>query len=164
MTRAADVMTADVTTIREDQSVEHLVHLLRVSHFACLPVLDAEERAVGVISENDVLRAFAFNVGGEGEFSTKLHDRAERKGVTTRLIQALDDIERTAAGLRTLMGRPVRELMNPVVHSCKEDDPVEELCKTMVWKSVHRLIVLRDDGKVCGLVSSLDLVRNLGGV
>ena len=68
---ARDVMTTEVTTVREDTSIEQLIHLLRVSHFSGIPVVDKEGRAVGLVSETDILRALAYTVGppGSGESS-----------------------------------------------------------------------------------------------
>ena len=64
--------------------------------------------------------------------------------------------------MQHLIQRSVRDLMPPVLHSCKPDTPLKEVCGTMAWKGVHRIIVLDDEGKVAGLISALDAVRRFG--
>jgi CBS domain-containing protein len=160
--RARDVMTREVTTVSQDVPVEELIQLLRVSHFSAIPVIDQDGRAVGLVSETDILRALAYTVGppGTGEFSPKF--QAGKRRVSAVILDAAGHGDaRTSAALRELVKRPVRELMTPYVHSCSLDAAVVELCEMMVWKEIHRVVVV-DDGKPVGIVSSIDLITKLG--
>lgn len=163
--KAQDVMTKDVTTVALSDSVEKLVHIFRVSHFTGIPVVDAEGRCVGLVSETDILRALAYTLSppGSGEFSTKFKGR--ERMATSRLLDAANKAQLevgAAVVMRELLTRQVQELMTPVVHSCNPDDELQAVCETMAWKEIHRVIVCDADGKVVGLISALDLARRFG--
>jgi CBS domain-containing protein len=53
--RVADLMTLDPVTVPIDATIEEAEALLREFHITGLPVVDAEERLVGVISQTDLL-------------------------------------------------------------------------------------------------------------
>ncbi len=137
--RARDVMTPEVTTVSQDVPVEELIGLLRASHFSGIPVVDADGRAVGLVSETDILRVSSVILDAVGHGD--LH---------------------SAAALRELVQRPVHDLMTPYVHHCSADDPVVEVCEMMVWKEIRRVVVLDEERRPVGMISSIDLIRRLG--
>jgi CBS domain-containing protein len=55
----------------------------------------------------------------------------------------------------------VRDIMTPVVFIVKTDTPVREVVKQMVSLKVHHLFVVDADGALVGVISSLDVLRNL---
>lgn len=171
MILARDVMTTDVTTINHSTSVEKLIHVFRLSHFTGIPVVDDEGRAVGLVSETDILRALAYTLhpptGKSGEHKIPDPESPDEKEerdrrATTRLLLAASkaDLEvQAAVVMRELLTRQVRELMTPIVHSCLPEAPLAEVCDTMSWKGIHRVVVVDAENKVVGLISSLDLAR-----
>jgi len=162
---ARDVMKTEVTTVQPDTSIEDLIQLLRVSHFTAVPVVDAEGRAVGLISETDILRALAYTISPpqSGEFTTK-PDKPRDKGVTTRILRGAQREHEVHAQtvMKELLTRKVQELMTPVVISCSPDDALSTVCETFVWKEIHRVVVLDGERKVVGLISTLDLAEAFG--
>jgi len=56
--RVSEVMTAPAVTIREDQSSASAAHLLARLSASALPVINANEQLVGVLSYVDLLRLF----------------------------------------------------------------------------------------------------------
>ena len=56
--RAAQVMTADVTTAREDTSLSDLVDVFDRFHVSCVPIV-AADRLAGVVYRSDLLRPLA---------------------------------------------------------------------------------------------------------
>jgi CBS domain-containing protein len=56
------------------------------------------------------------------------------------------------------MSLPVRSIMTSPAISAEEDTPVADLCRVMWSLRIHRVPILRQ-GKVTGLVSSMDLCR-----
>lgn len=57
----------------------------------------------------------------------------------------------------------VEQVMTPWAVSFEEDTPVRELARQMVAKHIHRIIITKD-GELCGIVTSMDLLRVLVGV
>ena len=53
--RVADLMTLDPVTVQIDATIEEAETLLREFHVTGLPVVDAAQRLVGVISQTDLL-------------------------------------------------------------------------------------------------------------
>ncbi len=162
---ARDVMKTDVTTVQPETSIEDLIQLLRVSHFTAVPVVDGEGRAVGLISETDILRALAYTISPpqSGEFATQ-PDKPRDKGVTTRILRGGQREHQVHAHsvMKELLTRTVQDLMTPVVISCSPDDALSEVCRTFVWKEIHRVVVLDAERKVVGLISTLDLAEAYG--
>lgn len=161
--RAQDVMTSPATTISQDAPIEQLIQLLRASHFSGIPVVDGEGRAVGLVSETDVLRALAYTVGppGSGEFATTFQ-RGKRRITTVLLDAVAHEALQAAAGLRKLVARPVNDLMTPVVQACAVDTPIVEVCEMMMWKEIRRVVVLDEERRPVGMISSIDLIRRMG--
>jgi CBS-domain-containing membrane protein len=160
---ASDIMTRDVTTIGSEETVESLIQLFRVSHFTGIPVVDEHGKAVGLVSETDILRAMAYALGPPGSDEMKKPKGPRDKGATTRLLRPFK-VPGFDAAMKQLVSRKVLEVMSPVLVSCRPEDPLHLVCETMTWKEVHRIVVTDDDGKVAGLISSLDAVRKLGEV
>ncbi len=56
----------------------------------------------------------------------------------------------------------VAEVMTPMSFVLHPEASVSQAAALMAFEGVHRLLVVSDDGKVIGLVSSLDVMRWLG--
>ena len=59
--------------------------------------------------------------------------------------------------------RTVAEVMTPEVLFVRESAPIGEAIRSMAFEGVHRLIVLDDEGRLRGVVSSMDILRELAG-
>jgi CBS-domain-containing membrane protein len=55
LTKVGQVMTTDVATVREDAVFADIAAQLLGWHISALPVVDAANRVVGVVSEGDLL-------------------------------------------------------------------------------------------------------------
>ncbi|MDJ0849521.1 MAG: CBS domain-containing protein [Myxococcota bacterium] len=91
----ADVMTHGPHTIGEDASLAEAAQRMARERIGCLPVVDAEQRLAGILSETDVLQALATSLwtdevradrGGELDLDRLLDSlRRERRAITERL-------------------------------------------------------------------------------
>jgi CBS domain-containing protein len=50
-----DVMTRDVVAVRKDAQFKDIVQVMRERKFSALPVLDGDDKVVGIVSEDDLL-------------------------------------------------------------------------------------------------------------
>lgn len=154
--RADSVMSTDVVTIRDDAPIAALIREIRARRFSGFPVVDADEKAVGVVSQNDVLRALAYAVGAEPP-STQGPDWRKASA------QLLEMTSSSAGGaVNELLSRPVRDVMTRQVTSCKADTKLADVCETMASKRIHRMLVLDSAKRVQGLISATDLVKSYG--
>jgi CBS-domain-containing membrane protein len=85
--RVADVMTTNVVAVRENASFKEIASRLREQQVSAFPVLDNDDRVIGVVSEADLLPKEALEAGYEGHPGplSGLRHRAEREkaeGVT----------------------------------------------------------------------------------
>lgn len=154
MIQAKDIMTRDVTTIGEDMPVKKMIQIIRTTSFSGFPVVDKAGRAVGLVSQNDVLRALAWAV--ESDKLTKSFQTGKRRAAV-KLLKS-----KRKVGVGGLLDKPVREVMTSGIIHCGPETPADEICEIMVSKRIHRLVVLDGDGKVLGLISATDLVRKYG--
>jgi CBS domain-containing protein len=58
-TKVAEVMTLEPRSVREDNSIEGAIALMRAGGFRRLPVVDGDGRLVGIVSLDDVLALLA---------------------------------------------------------------------------------------------------------
>jgi len=142
---AIDVMTREVQAVRADTPLEEIARLLEARQISGVPVIDDEQRVLGVVSESDLI----------DEHKREAHiPRVALYGV----FPVADDVLIEAA--RHGMTLPARELMSRKVVTATEDTPVHELADLMTRHKVNRIPIVRD-GRLVGIVCRADLVRAL---
>ncbi len=139
--RARDIMRQDLVTVTCDTDVWRLAALFQDRGINGAPVVDEKGVAIGVVSQTDIVRWLREEAGWSGQ---------------TAAFYADSDAERRAPMRRATAG----ELMTPSVISASEDATAEELSQLMLTRGVHRIIITRD-GRPCGVVATLDLLRYL---
>ena len=60
--KVSDLMTSPVLTIRQEAPLKQAASILSEHRISGLPVLDADRRVVGVLSEEDIIRKEAQEV------------------------------------------------------------------------------------------------------
>jgi CBS domain-containing protein len=138
--RVEDVMTREVWTVRSETSLKAAAELLAGRHVSGVPVVDAENHVVGVLSEGDIL--------------FKERGLAEKKGLLDRWLDLpLPDIA------SKLEARTAGEAMSAPAVTIGRKRPLAEAANTMIEEGVNRLPVVDADGKLIGIVTRADLVR-----
>ncbi|GCD95840.1 CBS domain-containing protein [Embleya hyalina] len=136
--RIEDVMTRDVATVGPDAEFRDIVAALDARRISALPVVDAERRILGIVSEADLLRA-QVEQAEDAHFPTGLRRLTNRH--------------------TTGDGHTARDLMTTPVVSV---DPVSSTlrgARLMDRRRVKRLPVVDTDGRLIGIVSRCDLLR-----
>jgi CBS domain-containing protein len=144
MQRVKDVMTTAVFAVSPDTSLETAARLLAQKHISGAPVIE-NGRVVGVISASDLVDPDA-DVGET--LGYPLYYR-----VMDGLAEELGDHVRVRPGR-------VMEVMTHAVISIPAEATLVEAASRMLQLGVHRLVVVRDDDELAGVVSTVDL---LGG-
>jgi CBS-domain-containing membrane protein len=146
---AGEIMTRDVAAVRVDTPLREVAELMARRGVSGVPVLDAGDRVVGVISEKDFLK------------------RMSSQGVTSFMAVVagcLRDKGCKAVGIR---GRQADDLMSSPALTVTEDTPVLEIIRLFKEKSINRVPVLDTQGRLTGIVSRGDLLdlapRQAGG-
>jgi CBS domain-containing protein len=136
--KAADVMTTGAATVHADAALAEAARLMVEHRISGLPVVDGHDKLVGVITENDFLRA---EQGGE-----------------PLLLELLADGGTKAAGV--LSSRRVAELMSREPVTIGVDTPIQEIVALMTRHNIRRLPVVTER-RVVGIVSRANLLLAL---
>ncbi len=140
--KAKDVMTEDVVSVREDASVESIARLLLQRRISAVPVTDARGRAVGIVSEGDLMR--------RPEAGTE-----RRPSWWLELLQGSDE---QAAQYIKSHGLVARDVMTRDPLTVSENTPLEKVARLLEQEHIKRLPVVRG-GKMVGIVSRADLIH-----
>ena len=141
---ARDLMNKKPVTARPDMTCEEVQELLVLNKISGAPVIDDEERLVGVISMSDVL-ATGMNLMYAPDFveSSRLDRVLEAEGF---------HLESVSEGF-------VSDFMSRNVITAYPDTTAEDMARIMVNKRIHRLIIVHPkDQSVLGIVSTFDLL------
>jgi CBS domain-containing protein len=150
---AAELLTPNPVSIREDATVREAIGLLIDRGYSAAPVIDDAGRPVGVLSRTDVL----------------VHDREHVEHLSpmpeyyNRAELVTDEDEALGEGFQVENVDPtrVRDLMTPAVFSVGPDTPAAAVVRDMLNLHVHRLFVVDVDGVLVGVISALDVLRCL---
>jgi CBS domain-containing protein len=150
---AADLMTPNPVSLRGDATLKEALALLTDRGFSAAPVIDRAGRPVGVLSRSDIL----------------VHDREQvdylkpRPEFYDRSELTLHSGERLPAGFQVENAERtcVSEIMTPAVFAVDPDTPAARVVQQMLGLKVHRLFVVDENGVLVGVISALDVLRNL---
>jgi CBS domain-containing protein len=149
---AADLMTPNPVSIREEATVREAVALLTDKGFSASPVIDEAGRPVGVLSRSDILVHDREKV----EYLSPVPEIYHRAELMTPDGEVLTGFQVEKAD-QTRVG----ELMTPVIFSVTPESSVARVVSEMVSLKVHRLFVVDDDGVLVGVISAIDVLRHL---
>src|SRR6516162_4436631 len=150
--RAMDVMTSEVISVDPDTSVQALAALLSERGISGVPVVDADNRVVGVISEGDLV--YRVETGTE---------RRKEARTGRRRSWWLDRIASDRELARDYVkshGRTVRDVMTRNVVVVDDTTELADIAILLETKRIKRVPVVRD-GRLVGIVSRANLVRAL---
>lgn len=137
--KAADIMTRTVYSAKTDTPVQEVATLMAEMGIAGLPVLDAEGRVAGVISEKDFLRFMG----------NKTH-------VMDVIAMCLSGKGCTAAPLRKMQAK---DIMTAPAVTVSAETTVHEIMGLFESKNINRVPVVDADGNLAGIVSRDDIIR-----
>jgi CBS-domain-containing membrane protein len=128
--RAQDVMTRDVVTVRNDVPIAAAIDVMAERGFKRLPVLDHDNRLVGIVSRADILQTVAH---------VAPHAAPQRKpgGAVQR----------------------VGEVMQREVSTVRPDTSLAEVVEALAEVEQRRVVVVDAEGRVVGIITDGDLVR-----
>jgi CBS domain-containing protein len=146
---AGELMTPNPLSIRESASVAEAIRFLTSKGFSAAPVIDDCGRPIGVVSRADILVFDRERVGPQGH---SLYYGSPDLTVLDREPARLpDQADESRVG----------DIMTPVVFSVRPQTPAVEVAEEMVRLRVHRMFVVDDSGTLVGVVSALDMLRDL---
>jgi CBS domain-containing protein len=139
-----DIMVEDVVAVGPETPVREVAALMLERRISGVPVVDAERRVLGIVSEGDLIR--------RPEIETD-HARTGWLGIFVSAEDRARDFVKSH-------GRKAGEIMTRPAICVSPGTPLTEVVRLMERSRVKRLVVV-EDGKLAGLVTRADLVRAL---
>ena len=125
----ADLMTRGVEVLRRNDALSIADEVMKQKRVRHMPVLDENNRLVGIVSQRDLFRGALAKVLGDGA------SQAERS-------------------MATLL---VKDVMQTEVETARPETPLGEAARSMVRKKIGCLPVLKE-GKVVAILTEADFV------
>ncbi len=133
-----ELMTSAVVHVRPDTGFKEIARLLAEHDITAVPVLDQEDRPLGLVSEADLL----------------LNEAAREDPAGLLLTPDLPPRERARSRATTAVG-----LMTAPAVCARPEWTVVEAARLMQSERVKRLPVVDEAGRLVGIVSRSDLLR-----
>lgn len=142
--QAADIMTTNVVTVRPDTGVREIAGLLLKHRISAVPVVDPDQRVLGIVSEGDLMR------------------RAENETDDRHSwwLEAIFSTHDMAGDYIKTHGRNAGDVMTRNVVTVTEETPLYEVARLLERHHIKRVPVIRD-GSLVGLVSRANLLHGL---
>lgn len=142
--RVKEIMTKDVVSVKPENSAIDTLKLLFKMQISGLPVIDREQKLVGMFTEKDVLRYILPSyIEKVGRFIYEENPKSTQKKILE---------------LNTIK---VEQLMRREVVTTSEETTLCEAARIMLTQKVRRLPVLDKLGKVTGIVARCDILKAL---
>jgi CBS domain-containing protein len=139
---AGDLMSAPVLSIPQHTSLREAARLLARSDISGAPVVDGEGRCLGVLSSHD----FVVWAGKDGE--------ARQEGEAIRFVAPWGEMIDIAEAPEN----EIRQYMTKQPVTVAPTAPVGELAQMMIDAHIHRILVVGEDNRPCGIVTSTDIL------
>ncbi len=146
---AKDIMSSPTISISKEQTVKEALDLLAKHGISGLPIVDENDKVVGIISDTDIIRY------------------SQQKSIVPHTgssfwISPYSEIEELASvrsGFELLHKTKLENIMTKKVYSVTEDTPASDVAKLMNRRKINRIPVVSDDGKLIGIVTRADMVQ-----
>jgi CBS domain-containing membrane protein len=136
-----DVMTNNVVFVKRDADLHEAARILSENKISGMPVIDDDNRVIGVISEADLLMLAGVRRGHV--FRDILHH------ILGEPVSAKNGGDR------------VEDVMSfPPITSMADDD-ISEVANILDEKRIKRLPVVDAEGKLIGIISRADIVKSI---
>lgn len=157
-TTAADVMYSKVVSVWPSHTLAQAASVMIREQVSGLPVVDSTGKCVGVFAISDVLRA-------EQAVAEERHKFALSEFFKSNLALPesvyAEKLEKVRDKLAPAAEQPVERFMTTDLVSVSVDTSLEVIIKSIVDASLHRVLVLDDDGMLVGIVSTIDVLAAL---
>lgn len=156
--RAQDIMTTDVKTVRPDDAVSDVLTRLARAPFNGFPVVDEEERVVGIVTQGDLVHLFQpsdrtlwIPVGFPPFISS----------IDYAVDISWNDLD-VGIDLAKHASKPISTVMTEDVVTVGPDDDLDRVLALLAdeERNINRLPVI-ENNRLVGIITREDLLRTL---
>jgi len=138
----ADAMTRDVVAVKKYDDIQEAARLLTENRISGLPVVDAGNLVIGVVTEADILAM------------TGIKDGHNFRDILRHILGEPLPERKT--------GHLVGDIMTSPAITTRLDADIKEVAKILDEKRIKRLPVVDEKDKLLGIISRADIVRAIG--
>jgi CBS domain-containing protein len=150
MSEVRDIMDSSPATVHPDTPVEEVVALLRQHEVPGVPVVDADGRCVGIVSEADLVLP-------DDQGDLHIPHYINLFGGTV----FLEPLGRFEQRLRKAFASTAADMMTRDPDSVAPGTTVKEAARLIHESGHNRLPVVDEDGRLVGVVTRLDVLGAL---
>ena len=144
--RAKDIMTTDVIVANKNDIIANVANLLIKEKIGGLPVVDEENKVVGIISETDIMKK-------------ESHVDSPRMLNFIQGIIFLDDMKKFEDEMRAIAAYKVEDLMSKDIITVNENDTFDYVANVMINKSINRVPVVDENKLLKGIICRYDIIK-----
>jgi CBS domain-containing protein len=145
-----DIMDSEPETVSPDTDVEEVVRLLRQNELPGVPVVDADGRCVGIVTEADLVLP-------DDQGDLHIPHYINLFGGTI----FLEPLGRFEQRLRKAFASKASDMMTGDPDTVDPDTSVRDAARLIHESGHNRLPVVEDDGRLVGVVTRVDVLGAL---
>ncbi len=146
--KAADVMATNVITVGPDACVQDVAQILLSARISGVPVVGADGKLLGIVSEGDLMRRVEAGTGRRRPWWLVI--LAGREALAAEFIKE--------------HSRNVADIMTRNVITAAPDTPLSTIANLLEKNAIKRVPIVDDKGKVIGIVSRANLLQALASL
>jgi len=148
---ARDVMTSPAISVTKDNTLEEVIDIFSRHNFSGLPVVDEQNKVIGVLSEADIVKY---------SHQESVIPLTSSFGWISPYTE-IRDIATFRKGVETLSWTKVERVMTKNVVTVSEDTLADDIAQKMTKRNVNRIPVVDSQGRLVGIVTRADLIRTM---
>ena len=138
-TKAKKIMTENVVFVKRDTSLLEIAEIMASHEISGVPVVDEENKVIGVISEKD----FLFSMGAKSSME-----------FIARFLKNKGNIP------VPILGQKAANIMTSPALTVNEDISISEITNIFTAKNINRVPVINSEGKLVGIISRADALQS----
>lgn len=143
---AKDIMTSEVIVVKKGDTIANVADLLIKEKIGGLPVVDSNNKVIGIISETDIMK------------KEKYVEAPKFINILQGLI-LLDDIKKFENDIKRIAAYKVEDIMSTDIVKVYEDDTFDDIANIMIKKSINRVPVVDKKNTLKGIICRYDIIR-----
>lgn len=146
--RAKDIMKKNVIFVSKEERVKTIVSILMQNHVSGVPVVDTNNRLIGIVTEKDLItKEKGLNISSYMEFVAN--------------IVFIDGEIQHEHKYRHLNYLTASDIMSSPVYAVHMDATVGEIASIMVNRRINRIPVINEKKQLVGIIGRSDLLPTL---
>jgi CBS domain-containing protein len=147
-----DAMQKNVIKFKATDSILKVAQSLRDNKISGAPIVDEENKVIGIISEGDIIRLLEVH---SPKINLILPAPLDLIELPIRMKYEFDEI---AEDMERASSVIIGDIMTKNVFKVHENESISDAAQLMDSKSVNRLPVVDDNGKLVGIVTRGDII------